>query len=156
MVKPEQPSSRWPAFLFFALFVAGGALLVFMALAGLLPPLKALRTGAALVGFRPRDAVAIGPALSLFAFAAMTLLPDRRAAGGPKRRAPQKRASMDAAACLLAIAFIGIALSFAAAPMSEIAFDRFAQNRGYSRCPAPKVWDRHAPLRWALPGASCP
>ena len=156
MVTQAQPSRRWPAYTFCALFALGGALLLALALPGLLAPLDGLRARAAIIELQPHDAFAIGLAVSLFAFAAMTLLPERRPdAKGASSRTPGG-GSFNVAALLLAVAFVGLGLSFVASPVSELVANRLISQRGYLRCPPAKVWHRHAPIRWALPSARCP
>ena len=151
-------NARGTALLFIVGFCLCGVLLLWIALAGLLPTLQAVRTNASLISFRPNDAIALGPAISFFAFGAMTLLPDGRGDAVRTGKRAQAQRSNGAATLLLAVAFVGIALSFVASPIAQTVVSRIVEGRGYLRCPPPKLWDRHAPIRWTPPGLSshCP
>ena len=152
---PSRSADKRTALLFCGLFALGGSVLLALSLIGLASSLYASQTRAPLIAFHPHDAIAIGPAISLFAFASMTMLPNEQR-GSRQSRTPRASRGADPATILLGVAFLGIALSFIASPVVQITFARLVEQRGYVQCPAPKTWDRHAPLRWALPGAQCP
>ena len=149
-------SGTWVAVVFFAVFALGGAVLLGFALMALFSCLNGVHSHAPIVQFQPHDAVAIGPAISLFAFSGLTLLPDGRGHLTRPKKGRQRPGARDPATILLAIAFIGIGLSFLVSPLAQIAVGRTVEARGYLRCLPPKTWDRHAPMRWALSGSRCP
>ena len=144
---------RLKALPWFLCFVAIGVFSAWLALSGLLPTLRALAAGAAVVSFQPHDLFGLPPALSCFAFAAMTLLPAPDVGPGRRTRARKSRSGVDWAAVLLGVAVAGAILTVVAAPIGEALMASTMHRRGYLHCPAPLAIAHAPPMRWARPDA---
>ncbi len=109
------PAMRWKVLGIALAFAAAGGVALWLGLTGVMPSVRALVRRAPLVAFRPSDLIPLPIALSMFAFAAMCLLPvPRDDPSGPRRRTAAS-ATWRAATVLLAVAAVGLVLAGAAA-----------------------------------------
>jgi len=132
-------------------FVALGAIPLWLALSGLLPPLRAIAGHAPLVALSPRDAIGLPLALLCFALAAMTQLGTSTI--GPTRRRMRPARFSPLSLCL-GIAIAAALLTVVAIPLAEVAANVVMAQRQYRPCPA-TAEERHAPMRWSRADAQC-
>ncbi len=146
------PVRALPAFCGFA---AVGCVLVWVAVAGLLPAWRAMGAGAPLVVADPHDAFGLPLAVSFFALAGMTLFPMPTVGRG--RRGGVASRGFDGAAVLLGVAVVAAGLALVASPIAALVMQSEMSGRGYVRCPA-VAGVRRAPVQWVLVGsaAGCP
>jgi hypothetical protein len=135
-----------PVFLGFAI-VGGGVLC--LALFSLLPLVHDIGAGAPLITLAPRDAVGLPLAVTLFAFAAMTLFraPDIGPAKRTKTRTKQPAGRVNGPIVCLGVALLGIVFAFLASPITTVIVETVVVSRGYVACPA-LLGERPAHLRW--------
>lgn len=125
-----------------------------LAVTGLSPTVGAVAGAAPLVEFRPSSLVPAPLAVSLFALAAIALVPRTgERSGAPPPR--EDRAFWRAATRLFYVAGAGVVTAVVAAPLGQAALGAMLAGRGYERCP-PSDAERRPPLRWHAPGGACP
>ncbi|TWB79929.1 hypothetical protein FBZ87_102351 [Nitrospirillum amazonense] len=135
-----------PVFLGFA--AVGGGLLC-LALFSLLPIAHDLGADAPLITLAPRDATGLPLAVTLFAFAAMTLFraPKIDPARRDRSRTKQPASHINGPVICLGVAFLGIVLAFLASPITTGIVEKAAASHGYIACPA-LPGEHPAHLRW--------
>lgn len=135
-----------PVFLGFA--VVGGGVLC-LALFSLLPLIHDIGAGAPLITLAPRDAIGLPLAVTLFAFAAMTLFraPEVGPAKRTKTRARRSAGRVSGPIACLGVALLGIVFAFLASPITTVIVEMAVSSRGYVACPA-LLGERPAHLRW--------
>ena len=135
----------------FLAFAVPAIALAWLALASLIPTLRAIAARAPLIEFSPGDMIGLPLALSFLALAAMTLLP--YSLPGPRRSKAAPARSNRAATVCIAVAALG-ALATPVAPAVSRALIESTVEPAYRVCPADAA-PRHAPMRWTLPPARC-
>jgi hypothetical protein len=151
--EPDPPPRRtvdWGAIGLSAL----GVLSAWLAVTGLSPTVRAMSARAPLVEFRPSALIPAPLAISLFALAAIALIP-RRHGGSARVRHDADKTFWRKAAWLFYLAAAGALTAIVIAPAGRMIVSGIMADRGYDRCP-PSDTIRHAPLRWHLPDGVCP
>jgi len=108
------------------------------------------------VSFRPSDLIPLPLAISMFAFAAMCLIPAPPEKPRDRRQRQAAARTWRAATVLPGVAAAGIVMAVAAAPIGRTIFSSMVTERGYMPCLEPQEYERRPPLRWHLPGGRCP
>ncbi|WP_044560683.1 hypothetical protein [Azospirillum sp. B4] len=139
-------------------FAAVGGILLALALVSLIPLAHNISAGAPLITLAPRDAIGLPLAVTLFAFATMTLFraPDIGPAKRNRRRDAAPASRFNGPVICLGVAVLGIVLALLASPLTTIIVQTVMTNRGYMSCPA-LPGERPAHLRWTRDtAAQCP
>ncbi len=153
--KPYTRLRALPAFL--GLFLIG-ALSLGLSLPMLVPPIRAIINHAPFVSFWPRYAALVPAALTMFSFAATTMIPPS-AVGLDNARGKRRRLSRGWMVVLnvcLGTAMACALLMVVAVPVTEIAVLVIMPRLHYMACPARVHYERHPPQRWVLSYDYCP
>jgi hypothetical protein len=96
-------------------FAMAGCAALWLGSSGMMPFLRSLNSGARLVSFRPSDLIPLPLAISMFAFAAMCLIPAPPEKPRDRRQRQAAARTWRAAAVLPGVAAAGIVMAVAAA-----------------------------------------
>ena len=147
------PTITWPKIVpWFVAFVALGVLALWLGLAAIVPTVRAIAAGAAIVSFRARDVIALPLAIPFFALAVnalivgATLTPDRGRTSRSKRGGRL-------ITIMVGIGLAGAVLAMIAPLIGEGMVEAALERRGYRDCPHALALAHPAARRWARPGA---